>query len=122
MKVPLDIGLIIACAAALLAALLLIARGIIRKRRVRRLTREEKKLLEYAYKSQGMIHHIESDRIPGGWIRAGGSDFNADPERAARYREALKRLLVLGHVAHQSGNLYLLTLSGWKHAGKRLVF
>ena len=119
MKVPFDTGWIIACAAVMPAALLLIAWGIIRKSRARRLTREEKKLLEYAYKSQGVIHHVESDRIPGGWIRAGGSDFNADPDRAARYRAALKRLLVLGHVAHQSGNLYLLTLSGWKHVGKR---
>ena len=79
MKVPLEIGLIIACAAVLPAILLLIARGIIRKRRARRLTREEKKLLEYAYKSQGVIHHIESDRIPGGWIRAGGVGFQRRP-------------------------------------------
>jgi len=120
-KGPLGIGLIRAAASALLALLSALGWMGFRKWRAKRLTPEERQLLRCAYKSQGMIRLMEADRIPGGWLRAGGVDFDTDPQRAAIYHGALKRLIDLGHAVHKQGDLYVLTHSGWSKVGKRIV-
>jgi hypothetical protein len=48
-------------------------------------------------------------------------DFDTDPKRGAFYRGALERLVALGHVEEEAGDLFVLTHSGWKRAGKRPV-
>ena len=114
-------GLIFTGVVVLLMLILLLAWMGIRRWRTRRLSPEEKLLIDCAYKSQGMIQLIQADQIPQGWVRAGGRDFNTDPERAAIYRAALERLVARGHVEKRAENLFVLTHSGWKHIKKRPV-
>ena len=115
---PLAIALLAAAVTALTAFLLRLAWRAVRTWCARRLSPEEKRLLQHAAKSQGMIHHLEADKIPGGWVRAGGVDFDTDPRRSALYLVALERLIALGFAEYKSGNLFMLTDSGFRKAGK----
>jgi|GEM_PF-2009785 hypothetical protein len=114
MDKALYISLLVAVATPVVAFALRLAWKAIRLWHARRLSVEEKHLLHYAAKSQGMIHHMEADQIPGGWVRAGGMDFDTEPRRAGLYLAALERLIALGYVEYKSGNLFTLTHSGWK--------
>jgi hypothetical protein len=115
---PLAIALFAAAVTALTAFLLRLGWRAVRNRYARRLSPEEKRLLQHAAMSQGMIHHMEVSQIPGGWVRAGGVDFDTDPRRSALYRAALERLIALGFAEYKSGNLFMSTDAGYKKAGK----
>ena len=111
----------IAGVSALLALIVLFGWMGFRRWQAGRLSPEEKLLIRCACKSQGTLHIMQTDRFPGGWVRAGGLDFDTDPQRASLYLEALNRLVALGHVEEKSGHRFELTLSGWRHTKKRPV-
>ena len=113
---PLAIALLVAAVTALTAFLLRLGWRAVRNWYARRLSPEERRLLQQAAKSQGMIHHLQANQIPGGWVRAGGVDFDTDPRRSAIYLAALERLIALGYVEFKSGCLFVLTESGWEEA------
>jgi hypothetical protein len=84
-----------------------------------RLTDQEKEIL-LACAENGEIRKCHVSNY-GDWIRSGTKDFfdKADPAIAARYLEALTRLLARGYAAHQKDTLYKLTGSGFD-AARRL--
>jgi hypothetical protein len=79
----------------------------------------EKELL-IAASEDGEFIIIPVDEIPGGWIRAGRSNFvdTNDLACAVRYREALERLIIRCYVVKTNSRSYMLTSSGFELARK----
>jgi uncharacterized SAM-binding protein YcdF (DUF218 family) len=76
-----------------------------------RLSQAEKELLIAAV-SKGELRLLEADQAV--WVRIGSKNFqdNNNPTVAAIYVEALENLRRHGYIAHEAGNLYVLTHSG----------
>jgi len=79
-----------------------------------RLNPFEKELLVAAVDNGGEIARFASDQMPD-WIRIGAKDYTDDtaPSVAARYIQALEKLIERGYVTHVGGCLYELTGRGW---------
>ena len=73
-----------------------------------------------AASEDGEFLHITVDGIPGGWIRAGRSDFMDlnDPAYAAQYLEALEQLIKRGYIVQKKPQFFMLSDSGFKQARK----
>ena len=85
----------------------------------KRFSGAEKTLL-MAAAMQGSFHLLCVNEIPVHWVRTGGIDFintNAsDHAYAVKYLEAFRGLCERGYIFHESGQLFMLTDSGFKKA------
>ena len=91
--------------------------GWYRFRKAKKLSDLEKEMLYLAADNEGEIHKLKIDQI-GEFVRTGKKDHhNAnDPSVAAQGVDALRRLIKLGLVRHESDALYVLSGEGWKRA------
>jgi len=84
-----------------------------KRRREKDLPREEQWILYKARQSQGQVNLLTDGEHRDGWVRAGGVDFDSDPQSIALYRKALENLVTLGHLQSESEGLFTMTDSGW---------
>ena len=80
------------------------------------LNAEERELLIAATKDGELYRTVLNE---GKWIKAGGQAFPAtqnDPAITASYFEAQQKLIQRGYVVHETGDLFMLTSSGFKKA------
>lgn len=85
--------------------------------RKKKLSAEEKELMIAASKG-GQFYLISVAQLPGIWVRAEGKDFSDqnDPAYAAKFLEAFRSLCERGYIAHEGGELFMLTGSGFDKA------
>jgi len=88
----------------------------------KKLSDAERELL-IAAAQQGTFHISHVAEISGNWVSTGGRDFldSGDPAFAARYLEAFGKLCKRGYIVHESGDLFMLTGTGFKKARELAV-